>query len=586
MLGLRSLTNRIFLASTLLAAVSIGGAVYLVSERLTSEAESDVQRDLAEAATLLEQQRVTLAATVSRTARLVADLPKFKAAIETADVPTVAPIALDYQRETGADLLLVTDARGRVLADLEPPAVEAPIRADDLRRALGGQAVSTFWPAASGLLQVVVVPVAIGLDRPEVIGTLALGYLLDDARAREFRALTGAEIAFALGDQVRASSLGAGAAGPISALLTAGAGPAGLTIAGEDYAVLHRPLTAEGADGGAAPQAVVLQSRTRRMRTLAGIRAALGGIALLTMVLAAGISYLVARTVTRPLATLTDHMRDIAATGDLTRRMPEPPDGWRDEDAELLASTFATLTDSLATFQREAAQRDRLSSLGRLSTVIAHEIRNPLMIIKGALRQVAKDDATPADVREAAADIDEEVQRLNRVVEDVLDFARPIRFACAPADLNAVCRSAAAAIAATHPSPPVTLALDAAAGELVTDAERLRMVLVNLLANAHQALDGRPPGRPAQVVLTTARQGARHVRLAVRDTGRGIAPDDLPRIFDPYFTTRRAGTGLGLAIAKNVVEGLGGTIAATSTPGDGTEIRIVIGDAHAGSHAP
>ena len=80
MLGLRSLTNRIFLASTVLAAVSIGGAVYLVSARLTSEAESDVQRDLQEAATLLDEQRASLAATVTRTARLVADLPKFKAA--------------------------------------------------------------------------------------------------------------------------------------------------------------------------------------------------------------------------------------------------------------------------------------------------------------------------------------------------------------------------------------------------------------------------------------------------------------------------------------------------------------------------
>jgi signal transduction histidine kinase len=206
------------------------------------------------------------------------------------------------------------------------------------------------------------------------------------------------------------------------------------------------------------------------------------------------------------------------------------------------------------------------------------------MIIKGALRQLAKDGAPPGDVREAAADIDGEVERLDRVVHDVLDFARPIRFDCAPADINALCRSAATAVAATHPTPPVVLALDAAAGEVVTDAERLRTVLVNLLANAHQALDGRPAGRPAQVVLATSRADPRHVAITVRDSGRGIAPDDLPRVFDPYFTTRRAGTGLGLAIAKNVVEGLGGTIAAASTPGAGTEIRIILGDAHPGHH--
>ena len=139
-------------------------------------------------------------------------------------------------------------------------------------------------------------------------------------------------------------------------------------------------------------------------------------------------------------------------------------------------------------------------------------------------------------------------------------------------------------MAATHPSPPVVLALDARAGAIVTDAERVRTVLVNLLANAHQALDGGSAARPAQVVLATSRKDARHVAIIVRDSGRGIPPDDLPRIFDPYFTTRRAGTGLGLAIAKNVVEGLGGTIAAASTPGTGTEIRITLGDAHPGHH--
>ena len=83
-------------------------------------------------------------------------------------------------------------------------------------------------------------------------------------------------------------------------------------------------------------------------------------------------------------------MREMAATGDLTRRIALPPDArWDDEDARLLATTFNTMTDSIARFQREAAQRERLSSLGRLSTVVAHEIRNPLMIIKTALRGAA-----------------------------------------------------------------------------------------------------------------------------------------------------------------------------------------------------
>ena len=103
-------------------------------------------------------------------------------------------------------------------------------------------------------------------------------------------------------------------------------------------------------------------------------------------------------------------MREVAATGDLTRKIAlRHGHRWDDEDARLLATTFNTLTDSIARFQREMSQKERLSSLGRLSTVIAHEVRNPLMIIKAALHALRQPDVSPAALREAVADIDEEV---------------------------------------------------------------------------------------------------------------------------------------------------------------------------------
>ena len=124
----------------------------------------------------------------------------------------------------------------------------------------------------------------------------------------------------------------------------------------------------------------------------------------------------------------------------------------------------------------------------------------------------------------------------------------------------------------------MSLSLAPSLPELVTDSERLRTVLVNLLTNADHAIEGRPVReRHADHEKT----GDRRVAVTIRDTGNGIAEDDLPRIFDPYFTTRRAGTGLGLAIAKNIVEGLGGSISVATRPGAGTDFRIDIGDAPA-----
>jgi two-component system, NtrC family, sensor histidine kinase HydH len=200
------------------------------------------------------------------------------------------------------------------------------------------------------------------------------------------------------------------------------------------------------------------------------------------------------------------------------------------------------------------------------------------MIIKGSLHALRQKDLTEGRMHEAVADIDEEVERLNRIVNEVLDFARPIRFEIAPADLNALCRESANASHASAPGAKVALDLDTAVPAVATDAGRLRIALVNMLVNARHAVNGsdhvpRPNGGPPQVTLRTRANGDR-VTIVIADRGVGIDPGHLAHVFDPYYTTKRGGTGLGLAIAKNIVEGLGGTIGIDSAPGVGTEIRI------------
>jgi two-component system sensor histidine kinase HydH len=215
--------------------------------------------------------------------------------------------------------------------------------------------------------------------------------------------------------------------------------------------------------------------------------------------------------------------------------------------------------------------------------VIAPDVRNPLMIIKAALHTLRQRDLSADAVREAAADIDGEVVRLNRIVNEVLDFARPIQFQLAPTDINALCRDSAAAAEATH-GPTVHLDLDPSLPVVSTDAERLRLALVNLLVNARQAVDSDAAGGP-RVFLST-RGADRLISILVTDTGSGIASADLSRVFDPYFTTKRGGTGLGLPIAKNIVDGLGGTISVASAAGRGTEIRIDLPVRESGVEGP
>jgi signal transduction histidine kinase len=225
--------------------------------------------------------------------------------------------------------------------------------------------------------------------------------------------------------------------------------------------------------------------------------------------------------------------------------------------------------------------------------VIAHEIRNPLMIIKTAIRTLRHEEIPAAERGEALRDIDGEVVRLNRLVEGVLDFARPIQFDLGAVDVNRVCQAAAtSAMAGTHPRE-VFLSLDPGLPPIVTDGERLHGVLVNLLTNARNALDARRVGPGAGAIdgrpdleLVTRRAAGDRVVITVRDRGIGIEAENLPRIWEPYFTTRRGGTGLGLAIVRNVIDGLGGSIAIESRPAAGTEVRIELPERRPEAEAP
>ena len=612
MAGAASLNSRIFLACTLLATLSLGLAFVLVNVSATREAEADLRRRLSDAAALADQHRLTtLTDTFTRLARLVADLPKLKAAVETDDPPTVQPLAEDYRAQMNADLLVLCGRDGTLLASLGAEGAHLP----DIGRPASAEEYSRFEPHARGLLQVVSVPIQVSTEPTEIFGRLIVGFFLDHDRALQFKRVTDSEIVFGAGGRVLASSFAQDQFDALRPSLGAGE-VTPVTIGGEAYLALARPMAIPadpfsrrtdlqvgsralasgrtdrpaGSSGAASvdpPVVVVLRSRSEGLQFLSTLRAGLGGGLLLAVVLATLVSYGVARTITRPLAAVTGAMADVAATGDLSRRVPVRIRAWDDEDARLLAGTFNTLTESIARFRREETQRERLSSLGRLSTVIAHEIRNPLMIIRASLRTLRRDEVSKAELREAVADIDEETARLNRIVSEVLDFARPLRFELADASLNDICRASAAAAMADDMATALACDLDPAEPVLVTDRERLRTVLVNVLTNARAAVQAArtspaipasaspvaPPIATAAIVLRTRKDGDR-VRITVEDAGIGISADSMTHIFDPYFTTRRGGTGLGLPIAKNIVDGLGGSITAHSRPGAGTTILI------------
>jgi signal transduction histidine kinase len=602
-----SLRSRIFLTTALLALLSIGVAIYVVNSTVTREAEQSLQREIEATGALVEQLRTTQSQTFTMMARLIADTPKLKAAVAENDPATVqSPIEdIARQNQLTANLLLVTNAKGAVLATIGISLRAGVLVANQpsVHQARQGRESFSLLPQPNGILQLVTVPIFItGPDVRDILGTLSVGFLLDDELAAQLKEITGSEIAFGMDGQILATTLPGESRGELGELLRIER-RGNVSLGSEEYVALPLPLSTGQPGsvpaGGGGPVALILSSRTEHLRFLRTIHTELEVAAVVAVLLATLLSFAVARTITRPLADVTNAMRAVSATGDLTRKIvSQGSHRWEDEDAKLLATTFNTLTDSIARFQREITQRERLSSLGRLSTIIAHEVRNPLMIIKAALHTIRQPDVSPLTLREAATDIDEEVARLNRIVNDVLDFARPIRFELSAADVNTVCRESAAAAQAT-PGPGVRLDLDPSIAPVTTDAERLRLALVNLIVNARQAVAagagalaaaGPLPVDPGQVLVST-RAAANGLSIVVADGGAGIDPADLPRVFDPYFTTKRGGTGLGLPIAKNIIEGLGGAISIATAPGRGTEMHVDLpaaprGGDHTGAPGP
>ncbi|MCI4354797.1 MAG: hypothetical protein L3K06_05465, partial [Thermoplasmata archaeon] len=176
---LSSLQNRIFVACALVAVVSLGSAVQFVTTRVSREAEAELERGLRRAGGLVEENYTARLETLTLLARLIADLPRLQAAVATEHPPTVDPVARDYQARVRSDLFVIAGPHG-VLAALGVPLEVA--RRLPARASREGDAATIETPR--GVVEVVTVPIVAGPDPPEVVGTLSLGFALDDALAQ------------------------------------------------------------------------------------------------------------------------------------------------------------------------------------------------------------------------------------------------------------------------------------------------------------------------------------------------------------------------------------------------------------------
>ncbi len=292
------------------------------------------------------------------------------------------------------------------------------------------------------------------------------------------------------------------------------------------------------------------------------------------------IVFLLSYLVNRPIKSLITTMRK-AEKGDLTARVKP------DETVEFgeLGRNFNSMISKLETAQKDLKKlheqrmqrADRLATLGELSAGIAHEIKNPIAGISGAMQILMGDLPENDPRREIFEEILKQIDRIDQNIKDLLSYAKTAKPALAEHNINDVIRQVVFLIQerAAQKGVEVVTELDETIPKVEIDEKQIQQVLVNLGLNGIQAM---PNGGVLRIFSKgwKASDKERFVEIWVKDSGKGIYPQDMSRIFTPFFTTRHTGTGLGLSISQKIVQQHNGRIEVNSRIGEGTCFTVLL----------
>ena len=281
-------------------------------------------------------------------------------------------------------------------------------------------------------------------------------------------------------------------------------------------------------------------------------------------------------TVQRPMVELQQKIADLGG-GDLTVSVSF---AHRNDEIGDLGRNFNQMVVQLRESREEIerlhrtqmSRAEHFATLGEVATGLAHEIRNPLAGIAGVIEIIGRDLPTTSPARSVVKDVRQEIARINQIVTDLLQTARPHPPKVRKSDLNVTVEHAVmlGRQQALAKGIEISLHKDPSLPEVEHDSDQIHQVLLNLLLNALQAIE-----RHGKVAVTLSHRDSTAV-IEITDNGRGIPSENLPNIFRPFYTTKGEGTGLGLSLARRIVEDHHGRINVASTVGKGTTFAVLL----------
>ncbi len=545
------------------------GALVPVGRALSGALDEEYAAQLEGAARAVEGEIDRLSASAVESAREVArgseaEVLARDLAQDLLDPAEAAGRAAGWMEARGLDVLAVTDDRGTVISSGHLPGRAGDVD-PELRALFGSTLCGLAVPALvtrstrEGLEPLLALVAWEPIPGSEPPLRVAAGISLGPRFAERLAAMTGGEVS--VQREGTEHPFAATPARPSRATLQILAGLLGAPRA----RARSLPIPASGAPLARVQVTLSAAGLERAHMTVALVFLVALGVAATAALL---LGHLVAGRITKPVEALSAAAREVAA-GNLEARVHTKASG----EIRQLVGAFNAMTAELSANRQRLAAAERIAAWREVARRLAHEIKNPLTPIAMSVETLrdAMERERP-DFREifqeGTAAIQEEVRRLKRIVDEFSRFARLPKPEPAPMPAGELVSS----LLALYPAPPPGIALEREVApdlpRLNVDRDQILQVLLNLVRNAVEAM-----GSGGTLRILARREGG-DVAIEVSDTGHGIRPEDLPAVFEPYFTTKEGGTGLGLAIANRIVQEHGGRIDVRSRPGEGATFTV------------
>ena len=507
---------------------------------------------------------------LSSVSLILSAMSDVRAAFSTGDEATIRDTAGELWSRISEDnaIFLVTDPRGRVIASLGgQPAQALPAELDVVARAASRfpRQGSGFLAHGGHLYHITITPVYVHTTGGTgLLDVLVAGYDVDAGVARSMKESTGgSEFVFEDGARVIASTLSPGATARVVAELNAKPAPRRVSDGANEYAPLVTSLL--DVEGRPVGRLSILRSFEGARQHIAVLRRNIILLWLLSMGAGLALTYVLARRIVLPVEEL-----DRAAAQVAEQNYDYHVSVSSDDELGRLAQTFNTMCASIRRSREELIRQERISTIGRLSTSIVHDLRNPLAAIYGGAEMLVDSDLPPLQTKRLAVNIYRASRRMQELLQELVNVSRGKNQRRELANLHAVAAAASASLEASAEAQSVSIEIDIPESlELPLEYSRVERVFANLIGNALEAM----PGGGRIYIRAWVSEGAAQVE--VRDTGPGIAPEIRGSLFQPFASaSKHGGLGIGLALSRQTVLDHGGDMWLANDAGPGACFRF------------